>query len=67
MSLSLKFEQKHKHYSRLFWKKDRLFFILGVRINRILRLWMRKKNIFRKSSTNVPYRGYKVRGKIIPQ
>jgi hypothetical protein len=28
---------------------------------------MRKKNIFRKSSTNVPYRGYKVRGKIIPQ
>jgi len=28
---------------------------------------MRKKIIFRKSSTNVPYRGYKVRGKIIPQ
>jgi hypothetical protein len=29
MPLSLKFEQKHKHYSRLFWKVDRLFFILG--------------------------------------
>jgi len=26
MPLSLKFEQKHKHYSCLFWKKDRLFF-----------------------------------------
>jgi hypothetical protein len=28
---------------------------------------MEKKNIFRKSSTNVFYQGYKVRGKIIPQ
>jgi hypothetical protein len=27
---------------------------------------MEKKNIFRKSSTNVFYQGYKVRGKIIP-
>jgi len=25
------------------------------------------ENIFLKSSTNVPYQGYKVRGKIIPQ
>ena len=24
--LSLKFEQKHNHYSRLFWQIDRLFF-----------------------------------------
>jgi hypothetical protein len=47
-------------------KRQAVFFILGVRINRILRLWMRKKNIFRKSSTNVFYQGYKMRGKKPP-